>query len=65
MDEMIILWLKDLYQEAIKEANANISNHELWLLGSKDEEKQIEKENIARLYEYIEVLEELIENLER
>lgn len=60
MDEMIKFWLIDLYQKEIEETNENIRNHKLWLLGAKDEEEeQMEKENIARLYEYIEVLEEL------
>lgn len=65
MNEMIKFWLIGMYDENIEDAKGTIENEKLWAKGSSSkEEKQMHLDNIKVIEEYIEVLEELKENVE-
>lgn len=63
MDEMIKIWFIDLYEREIEEAKGTIDNESLWALGYGSDENP-HTENIKRLKEYIEILEDKIKELE-
>ena len=60
-NEIINIWLENLYTDALEEAKANIENERIWGYGSDDD---MSDSNIENLEEYIEVLEELIAELQ-
>ena len=63
MDEMVKIWVQNLYNEEIDNAAKAISNERLWLKGcSSAMEQNAHMENIRRYEEYIETLEGLKEN---
>ena len=63
MDEMVKIWVQNLYNEEIDNATKAISNERLWLKGSTTAEEQNSHiENIRRYEEYIETLEGLKES---
>ena len=63
MDEMVKIWVQNLYNEEIDNATKAISNERLWLKGSTTaKEQNSHMENIRRYEEYIETLEGLKEN---
>ena len=63
MDEMVKIWVQNLYNEEIDNATKAISNERLWLKGSSTTmEQNAHMENIRRYEEYIETLEGLKEN---
>ena len=63
MDEMVKIWVQNLYNEEIDNATKAISNERLWLKGSATATEQNSHiENIRRYEEYIETLEELKES---
>lgn len=65
MNEMIKFWLRAMYDENIEDAKGTIENEKLWEKGSSSkEEKQMHLDNIKVIEEYIEVLEELKEDVE-
>lgn len=64
MNETVAIWLSNLYEDAIAEAKASIKNEHIWELGYDGEEPNPHTENIELLKEYIEVLEEKLEELE-
>lgn len=65
MNEMIKTWLNAMYDENIEDARCTIRNEEMWAKGSPSkEEEQMHLDNIKVIEEYIEVLEELKENVE-
>lgn len=64
MDEMIKFWLIDLYEREIEEAKGTIDNESLWSLGYDGDGENPHPENIQRLKEYVEILEEKIKELE-
>ena len=62
MDEMVKIWVQNLYNEEIDNATKAISNERLWLKGSATAtEQSSHMENIRRYEEYIETLEGLKE----
>lgn len=63
MNEMVKFWLEKLYKDEIKNAKGTISNEHLWELGYNGEEPNPHTGNIEVLHEYIEVLEEKLEEL--
>lgn len=63
MDEMVKIWVQNLYNEEIDNALKAISNERLWLKGSSTaKEQNSHMENIRRYEEYIETLEGLKES---
>ena len=63
MDEMVKIWVQNLYNEEIDNATQAISNERLWLKGSTTVTQQnAHMENIKRYEEYIETLEGLKES---
>ena len=63
MDEMVKIWVQNLYNEEIDNATQAISNERLWLKGSATAtEQNSHMENIRRYEEYIETLEGLKES---
>ena len=63
MDEMVKIWVQNLYNEEIDNATQAISNERLWLKGSTTvKEQNSHMENIRRYEEYIETLEGLKES---
>ena len=63
MDEMVKIWVQNLYNEEIDNATQAISNERLWLKGSTTVTQQnAHMENIRRYEEYIETLEGLKES---
>ena len=64
MNEMVKIWLEELYKKEIEDAKGTISNEHLWELGyDGNGPVNPHTENIAVLMEYIEVLEEKLEEL--
>ena len=63
MHETARIWLEELYTKEIEEVKEAIKNEHLWELGYDGEEPNPHTENIAMLMEYIEVLEEKLEEL--
>lgn len=63
MNEMVKFWLENLYKNEIKNAKGTISNEHLWELGYNGEEPNPHTGNIEVLHEYIEALEEKLEEL--
>lgn len=65
MSETVKIWLEELYKKEIKEVEEAIKNEHLWELGyDGDEPINPHTENIIVLREYIEVLENRLEELE-
>ena len=63
MEEMVKIWVQNLYNEEIDNATQAISNERLWLKGSATAtEQNSHMENIRRYEEYIETLEGLKES---
>ena len=63
MDEMVKIWVQNLYNEEIDNATKAISNERLWLKGSSTAmEQKAHMGNIKRYEEYIETLEGLKES---
>ena len=64
MNEMVKNWLIELYEREIEEAQATISNENLWMIGSKTkEEEQMHVDNMANLNEYIATLKTLLNDI--
>lgn len=64
MSETILIWLENLYLDAITEAEVALSNERLWEKGYTGKDPNPHTENIITLVEYIGVLEEKLEELE-
>ena len=63
MDEMVKIWVQNLYNEEIDNAAKAISNEKLWLKGSSTAmEQNAHMGNIKRYEEHIETLEGLKES---
>lgn len=64
MNETVKIWLEELYKKEIEEAKQTIRNEHIWELGYDGEEPlNPHTENIEVLKEYIEVLEERLDEL--
>ena len=64
MNEMVKIWLEELYKKEIEEAKETIKNEHMWELGYNGNEPiNPHTENIEVLKEYIEVLESKLEEL--
>lgn len=64
MNETVRIWLEELYKKEIEEAKGTIENEHIWELGYDGNEPiNPHTENIEVLKEYIEVLEEKLEEL--
>lgn len=61
--EMIKEWLKNMYLREIEDTKYDIQNEHLWELGYDGEDPNPHTENIERLKEYIEILNEKLEEL--
>lgn len=60
MNEMIKIWLADLYEREIDDIKGTISNNHLCILGAANEEEEhMFIQNEMDMREYLEVLEEL------
>ena len=60
MNEMIKIWLADLYEREIDDIKGTISNNHLCILGAaNEEEERMFIQNEMDMREYLEVLEEL------
>ena len=60
MNEMIKIWLADLYEREIDDIKGTISNNHLCILGAaNEEEERMFIQNEMYMREYLEVLEEL------
>ena len=65
MNETIKFWFEELYKNEIEEIKCAIRNEHLWELGYDGEEPvNPHTENIELLGEYLEMLEEKLEELE-
>lgn len=64
MNEIVKVWLENLYKREIEEAKGTIKNEHLWELGYDGEEPNPHTENIETLKEYIKVLEEMLDELD-
>ena len=64
MNEIVKIWLENLYKREIEEAKGTINNEHLWELGYDGKEPNPHTENIETLKEYIEVLEEKLDELD-
>lgn len=60
MNDTVRFWLENLYKDEIEEVRGTIRSEQLWELGYSGEEPNPHTENIKMLREYIEVLEEKI-----
>ena len=65
MDEMVSFWIENFRNsglsvpDEIEDVKGTISNERLWMIGSDTEEQKLmHEQNIARLTEYLEWLEE-------
>ena len=64
MNEMVKIWLEELYTKEIKDAKDTIKNEHIWELGYDGKEPlNPHTENIMVLEEYIEVLESKLAEL--
>ena len=57
MNEIVKVWLEELYSKEIAEIKGAIENEHIWELGYNGEEPNPHTENIEVLKEYLEVLE--------
>lgn len=65
MNETVKQWFRDLYQDAIEESKAAIANERIWQNGAEtDEEIAMHEQNIEALEEYIELLQDRLEELD-
>ena len=64
MSEIVKFWLSNLYKGELENVDGTISNMELWVKGSENEEEaRMFKENIEQLQEYKGELMALINEL--
>lgn len=64
MNETVKIWLEELYTNEIEKTKETIRNEHIWELGYNGEEPlNPHTENIEVLKEYIELLEEKLEEL--
>lgn len=63
MHETVKMWFEELYKKEIEEIQGTISNEHLWELGYDGEEPNPHTGNIEVLKEYLELLEEKLEEL--
>lgn len=64
MNELIKIWLINMYKNEINESKASISNEHIWELGYNGEESNPHINNISNIQEYICILEEKIRELQ-
>ena len=64
MNKIVKIWLKELFEEEINEVNGTIKNNHIWELGYDGEEPNPYTENIEVLKEYLEYLEEKLDELD-
>lgn len=66
MNELVKIWLEELYTNAIEETKDTIKNERMWELGYNGKEPvNPHTENIRVLEEYIGVLEEKLQELRK
>lgn len=63
MNETVKIWFEELYKKEIEEIKGTISNEHIWELGYDGEEPNPYTENIEMLQEYLELLEEKLEEI--
>ena len=63
MNETVKLWFEELYTKEIEEVRGTISNEHLWELGYDGDEPNPHTANIEVLQEYLDRLEEKLEEL--
>lgn len=65
MNEIVKGWLKELYEGAIAETKAAITNERIWAKGATNDETVAMHDENARLQEeYLAVLQEKLDELE-
>ena len=65
MSEIVRIWLENLYNDALVEAYGAMANEHLWELGYDGDEPNPHTENVENLKEYIVILEERMNELNR
>ena len=61
MSEIVKIWLTDLFEREIKDAEVDISNNELWVKGSNTREEELGYlQNIEDIKEYKAVLKQML-----
>lgn len=63
MNETVKIWFEELYKKEIEKIKGTISNEHIWELGYDGEEPNPYTENIEMLQEYLELLEEKLEEI--
>lgn len=63
MNETVKIWFEEFYKKEIEEIKGTISNEHIWELGYDGEEPNPYTENIEMLQEYLELLEEKLEEI--
>lgn len=63
MHETVKIWLEELYKNEIEKIKGTISNEHIWELGYDGEEPNPHTENIEVLKEYLDILEEKLDEL--
>ena len=64
MNEMVRIWLEQLYEKELSEVLGALENEKVWELGYSGDEMNPHTENIENLREYIDTLEELIHEVQ-
>ena len=64
MSEIVKFWIKGLLENEINEACETIKNEHIWELGYNGEEPNPHTESIEMLKEYIEYLEEMLDEID-
>ena len=65
MNEIIKIWLAEMFEKEISAVKGAISNNQIWRAGCMTaDDAQMYDENIASLEEYKQVLEELVTQAE-
>ena len=63
-NELVKEWLRELYKNEIDETLGTIENERIWSNGADDEEgAEMHERNIESLEEYIEVLQNLLDEI--
>jgi hypothetical protein len=65
MDETVKIWFQNLYSEEISEVQGAISNERIWEKGYDGKEPNPHTNNLKILYEYLQMLEDKLAELNK
>jgi hypothetical protein len=65
MDETVKIWFQNLYSEEISEVQGTISNERIWEKGYDGEKPNPHTNNLKILYEYLQILEDKLAELNK